>query len=394
MKKINIIHLLVYIYLLLKPFYIFPSGSIQISDLFIIMAYFILVLITLKKESIKKYINYKTYLLSVFVFSIVGISVIYSVMYFRYDFLLSASFYIFDFMGVYVLYYCIKEKEFVRNIRNICRINILFQVIFYLVGLGTWYGTVRYMGTFNDPNQFAFFVFSSLTVVYVIEDNLKLKKSIISYIISIFLIVESGSTGMLLGTMVFVLGVVTYRIIKIDMKKYIKPMLATVSLIFVGIAIIILTFNNISEYIYNFTKDNIIINRVREKLSRANNASGNLLQERGYDKIIKYPYKMILGAGHGYNERYKTYHKGEIHATFPSILFYYGIVPFIILILWIWKNIKYVPKNIMIVYFSLLVESMTLLNQRQILFWVLIMLGSLYKTGEKENEIFCSDTSV
>ena len=119
-----------------------------------------------------------------------------------------------------------------------------------------------------------------------------------------------------------------------------------------------------------------------------------MLQERGYDKIIKYPYKMILGAGHGYNERYKTYHTGEIHATFPSILFYYGIVPFIILILWIWENIKYVPKNIMIVYFSLLVESMTLLNQRQILFWVLIMLGSLYKTGEKENEIFCSDTSV
>ncbi|MFQ9208305.1 MAG: hypothetical protein ACLR3S_03475 [Clostridium fessum] len=42
----------------------------------------------------------------------------------------------------------------------VCRLNLLFQVIVLISGRGryfheTW-GGARFMGTFNDPNQFAF----------------------------------------------------------------------------------------------------------------------------------------------------------------------------------------------------------------------------------------------
>ena len=53
-----------------------------------------------------------------------------------------------------------------------CRINLIFQVLLLVSGRGryfyeTWGGS-RFVGTVNDPNQFAFFIFIMMLVLFII----------------------------------------------------------------------------------------------------------------------------------------------------------------------------------------------------------------------------------
>ena len=88
-----------------------------------------------------------------------------------------------------------------------------------------------------------------------------------------------------------------------------------------------------------------------------------------------YPYYCLFGAGEGYYERFtKSAHLSEIHATLPSILFYYGLFPFIILLCWLINKYKRFNFKTKIPLLSMLIESFFLLNQRQTLFWIFFLL--------------------
>ena len=64
----------------------------------------------------------------------------------------------------------------------------------------------------------------------------------------------------------------------------------------------------------------------------------------------------------------------EVHATLPAILFVYGFIPCGILIIWIYRRLKDAPVYAKVALIALIVESFTLLNQRQSLFWMFVVL--------------------
>ena len=51
------------------------------------------------------------------------------------------------------------------------KVNIGVQLLIYLTGRGRifreYWGAVRYQGTFNDPNQLAFFLFMMILLLYL-----------------------------------------------------------------------------------------------------------------------------------------------------------------------------------------------------------------------------------
>ncbi len=73
-----------------------------------------------------------------------------------------------------------------------------------------------------------------------------------------------------------------------------------------------------------------------------------------------------------------------MHSTLLGILFYYGILPFLVLMRWLRLNLRGVRKVLLPVYFALFIESMTLANQRQPVLWILILLGSLHFTEKND----------
>lgn len=367
------IYYFLYFYLALKPFYIFSSGNLQVADIFLICSFIVLCLSMAKNHNSCTSINKKIKGFALFVICVNIISLIYSAIYLRLDFLTSALFYIFNLIGIYVFYYCIQSKKFIINMHKILTIDVIIQFILWITRIGRWYFESRYMGTFNDPNQFAFFIFSSMICNFIIENKFNMKKSKIYYLFSAILIYESSSTGMLLGLTIFLIGESIVYIKKTNIRKYLKHIIIILYVLLVILTILYMANINLINDIYEYAKDSTVMIRIKDKISRADNEEGNLLQERGYDKIFKYPYEIIWGAGHGYNTRFDTFHKGEMHTTFPSILFYYGIIPFIIIIKWVWKNIRYTSPEIKIAYFAVFVESLTLLNERQMLFWIMMI---------------------
>lgn len=369
----DLMNICLYLYLLLKPFYVFESGSIQPSDIFLILA-FIFLLLTKNKVKISELIkkNYKFLIFTILVFVI---NLIYFIIYSDTKFMLSSIYFIFNFIGILVFSFVVNNFKIKSNIKRIFRFNLLLQLFIFIIGLGRYYSDVRYMGTFNDPNQFGYYILISYMFIDLISYDLNNKKGdFIFLLISIFLILQSASTGMLLGISCFLLlKIIDFiRLLFSRFKQYITKILLFCMFI-VPVFIIVIILNSEYKFINIDKEDTLfIVSRVKEKFERVNTSTSDatLIEERGYDRFIYYPQYIFYGSGEGNYDRFTlTYHRNEIHATFPSILFYYGIIPFIILLLW-FKD-KIFPSNLTLIIpiSALLLESFTLLNQRQLLFW-------------------------
>lgn len=376
---------LMYLYLLLKPYYIFESGTIQISDIFLILSFVVLILVS--KSNKKKFVEMicKNRYFFFFLITSTVVNFIYFIIYYKFKFLLSSSYILFNFIAIIILSYAFDNKEFFVKINKIFKFNIVVQFIINLLHIGRMFGSLRYMGTFNDPNQFSYYILITLTFIYVLDKlNSNVKNEWLYTIISIYLIICSASTGMILG---LVLLMFVKLLISCKNNKLLK------CFIIMSMSIIIIIFSlgesSIDNYLSKYN-DNFIISRITDKTNRINgNKKGpSLLEERGYDKIIKNPQYIIYGAGEGEYYRFNGYGDYEIHATFPSLLFYYGIVPFSFLIIWIYKKIKNVKMIYLLFLLPLMVESFTLLNQRQTLFWGIILLYEYIKIDGDKNEIY------
>jgi len=254
------------------------------------------------------------------------------------------------------------------------------------------------MGTFNDPNQFAFYIFASFLLIYaanIIIEN-KSNHNFIFFSISLILIYESLSTGMLLGILSFgvLWNIYNFFIVK---KVGLRSIFYSISATCLIVSILLLLNLNIfglrenSGLTFKKSGNQQLTERVSQKLSLVNGSSKEtIFQERGYDTIYKYPKNIIFGAGDGLWTRFPQSHNElEVHAFLPALLFYYGIFPFFFLLWWLYNQLKNINRGVLIAIIALLVESFTLANYRQSLFWILLILGSLYPviSRGRKNEI-------
>ena len=398
--KFDNISICLYLYLLLKPFYINMSGTIQISDIFILIAFVILLLQKkeknediLVKKMLKEYKFFLLFILFVFFINIIGY-----LLHSTNDFITSTLYYVFIAIGIYVFIHKITDKKFLNNIYYISIFNIIEQFVILILGMGRYYSAGRYMGTFNDPNQFGFFVVLMIMFLYTIKNilNKSSKGFIISFLIGIYMIFESASTGMILAISSFIIIQIWCNISNIskNIKKYSKK----IFYVLIIITILILGFyikyytepefkNSVNTIIYNKIINTSIYNRLLGKFDKIETSTMNILEDRHLEQIVDYPQYLIIGAGQGdYNRFTDGRYYGEIHSTLPSILFYYGIIPFMVLMYWIYCNLKGIKLKQMSVYIAILIESFTLINQRQLLLWVLLIMANLYKINKEDKK--------
>ena len=393
----NLIHISFLVFVFMKQFYIFSSGGLQFGDLFFLLSFGLYIYSSKKDKEKLKIDNIDIYLL-IFVYLGLIINLIYYTIYDKSEFISSSFHYIYNFMVVFLFRKLIKENKFVNDLLTLLKLNLIVQFIIYITGLGKYYSQVRYMGTFNDPNQLAFYIYITMMLIVIISDILDKRINIVYYMLTWILIFESSSTGMLLGITVFTvifacfkliknIKTITYNLNSMQHKSItIKPITIISFCLIILIYIIILDPN--SEKIKENLDDSLILNRVEQKikeffLNDEDEEKVSLIEDRGIDKLFLYPEQMLLGAGQGDFGRFtKAHSSGEIHSTLPSILFCYGIIPTILVFIWLFNNIKNIPIHIAAIYISLLIESFTLLNQRQPFFWMLFVLGSTYTVKE------------
>ena len=383
----------------LKQFYIFQSGGLQIADIFFLVAFCIYIYI--KRYFKVRKIDRK--IMSFFAF-VYFINLTYFFIYQNRGFLSTTMYYLFIIMVIILFRELATSKDFLEKLARVLKINLVIQLVIFFSGMGRYYAESRYMGTFNDPNQMGFSIYISFMLIFLIYNLLRKKLNIIYYIITVFLIMNTSSTGMLFGIASFSVLYIVFKIYKLIKNR--KMTIFKISLIIacsIGFSFIIvnkpsnINLNKLEE-ILSIASGNdkpiIIFDRMEEKLNRENQKQ-SVLEERGIDKLYKYPFYNLFGAGQGLYSRFKkAAHGGEIHSTLPSILFSYGIIPLIIIIIWGLSNLKKIPLEMSAIYISLILESFTLLNQRQPLFWIIFMVGYLYEFKDKlksEKEVGCNE---
>lgn len=385
------INICLYLYLLLKPFYLNSSGLMQISDIFILIAFVLTIASLPKKTEETRKINLNLRILLIFLLFVILINSIYYGIYSDTSFLKSTLYYLFLFMGIYTFSKKIQDYKFLKYYYIIFIIDLCAQLLIYFLDIGKYYGGTRYRGTFNDPNQFAFFITLAIMYIYTLENVLNIKKRAwYAYIMAMFLIIKSASTGMILAIATFsVVQIICGfgKVKKIFTSVFNKKTFYITNIVFL-ILFVVLAFdlficnddNDIKgriEYRIGKTINSQAVNRLVSKFDKAKDKS-NFLEDRHLDKFFSNPIYILYGAGEGKWDRFGN-NNGEIHSTLPSILFCYGIVPTSILMIWIYSNIKGLKLKELSVYIAILVESFTLINHRQLLLWIIIIIANLYK---------------
>lgn len=382
-ESLNLSHWLFLLFWVLKPFYFWESGNMQISDFIFILSFGAWVI----KNRGHILIEGHNLLLIAFIVLTCLINSIYMLTLRDVSYLVSSAYYVYNFIIIIMFDSIMKSKLFLKALLWATTANLFIQLAMFMLGLGSYFwGDYRFMGSFNDPNQFSFSMFSSFLIIFILSQylyNQYLRSyfvvSVSSLLLALYFVVQGSSTGMLLGFIVFMLMLLLSII---NLQKTPAFMFFKVIVILILIAIIAFIA------IVGFSGPNIdsspnssgfLIKRLLDKFDTLeSNGVLGIMEDRGMDKVVANPLYLFFGAGEGsYIDRFPGTTGHEVHSTFPGILFAYGLIPFIILCSWIWYHLKRIDLMIVPVYIALLMESLTLANQRQPAFWIIILLGSL-----------------
>ncbi|WP_171942610.1 hypothetical protein [Streptococcus suis] len=370
-------------FLLGKPFYFLNSGGIQPSDILLIFSFIaFLYENNWRIPYDKKEKNY-----SIFLCCIILINLFYWGLYFisgnGWSFLLSTVYYLYNTIVILMCRQFFKGKRFIESLLFIVKGGIYLQFAFYGIDFFVPLSFVdaselRYIGTFNDPNQLGFFLLTSIFIIIILNRLLGRKENLFVHCLTLVLLFATSSTGIFLG---FAFLYFFMFAISENKEKIIKQIVILVLAFFI---LFCLHFAGVFQF-FDKIQDSFLYERVLQKFGRGftinqNQTELSLIQERGIDRIILYPEYLLFGAGEGYPQRFALsgISNLEIHSTLFGLLFYYGFLPFIIFVRWIWINIRKSGNLIFYIFVPLMFESLTLANHRQPYFWMLFLLASFF----------------
>ena len=204
------VEVLFYTAVFTKQFYLLPSGSIGIADLFFALSGALALIMAWRSG--KKIWYQEDFPWVVFLIFAAVINGIYFVRTGKGSFPLHTLYWIYSAFLIWT-FRTLYSDSFMRGLCWICRINLVFQTIVLISGRGRYFheswGGSRFMGTFNDPNQFAFFIFTMILVLFM-EYRRKAEYTVKTRIAcwgmffwGVFLIGKAKSTGMFVGLLAF-----------------------------------------------------------------------------------------------------------------------------------------------------------------------------------------------
>ena len=365
----------------LKQFYLFSSGGFQLGD-FCFMGSFLIVLMFVLRFKLP--LGESDGLILGFVGCVVLINIIYIGIYgndypgeFRFH--LSIVYYVYNLFIILTFRQFCSDVEFLKRVRLCFQAALLFQLFVAFAGLGR-FGSMRYTGTFNDPNQCGFYVLASFLMIFIISNINKEGHLLLWFVIAFYLIMRTVSTGMMLGLGVLMIAYIFLKISEINEKSATVFLVISIGILLLfilygtGILSIPSSISSTTMYrriILKFWSFGVGTNGVRTGGLR------NLFIDRCWDRLLDYPWKILYGAGEGYHNRFPSarYTNNEIHSSILGPLFYYGIIPCSIWFTWTIKQLKDIKRELWVAYIALMIESITLVNNRQPFFWMIFVIA-------------------
>lgn len=383
-KKINPLQihnpeLLFLLGLFLKQFYLRKSGSIQIGDIIIMASVLTLIM------SGRCRISYIDISLMLFVMCTFIVNGIYTKILGKN--LMRASLYLFFNLLVVIAFRLFSQEDnFIKRITSLMKLCLLMQLLLFITGIGRSYSGSRYQGTFNDPNQFGFFIICCLFMLFLCYTYLKKRMPPWWYLEAGILVLLSGSRGMTVAFFVFLFFAVIQPFL--DKKPPVERFAYFAVFIIASLFVLLGGLNLILE-ILNNRRVTIIANRF-ESLSTGDSLWQKIymvMRNRQMGRVLTAPIYFLYGSGEGYWERFLpiSNEANEIHSTMVALCYYYGIIPYSLFLKWLYDNLNGIPRHLIGVYVALIIEAFTLINHRQPLFWIMFVIGHEIITRSKSS---------
>lgn len=355
------------LYLILFPFYVFESGMPQPADwlLALLIGYVFLSGVNFLSWTILPARALRYFVLYVFIVNTAWAFFIDQSMEKRFPSYFHTLFYIFNYLTFcFALYlYSTRKSVFFKYTAYGVSFSLILQMVLSFAGSNF---SGRESLFFNNPNQLGYYALLYGTILVYLSGtvNLALGFQIAGYLAFLYLCLLSSSKAAMAGSIVLVL---VSSVNKGALN--VKHVLVILILIFIGNYFI--TNTEIGSNLYNYA-----FNRFYTiGYSRDDSVEG-----RGYDRMLNDPEYMILGAGEGGYYRFDTLlYSGEIHSSFGTILFCYGILGFSLFVLFLLRVFKYSTLLDFIYFIPVIVYSITHQGLRATPFWVLLAL--FYATG-------------
>lgn len=315
--------------------------------------------------------------------------------------LLSAFYYVYNVSIFAAVIETARRVEFQNFFPRIVYGSILLLIIelfIVMFGLGRVMEGVRATGTFNDPNQMAHWVI--WTVLIITLGGWYLKRGFVlgwfALIGGVILLVFSASRSGLLGMgwifvvltlMVLFKTLLTFPSFKFKLHRMASLLSVLVLIGFLG-GNALLIFQEAGLLEKMWTQTQWYLERIRMYI---NIEKSYIMEERAYDRLVKFPEYLILGAGEGANERWGEGPVPEIHSTLAGVLFYYGIPGTFSLLGFLYLIWSSLPKGWQkLLLLAPFLYSLGTYNLRNTMFWVglavFFALGQAVKASHAETK--------
>lgn len=226
-----------------------------------------------------------------------------------------------------------------------------------ILGYGEYKFSPRYNGFFNDPNQMAFWILCTTSLIFL--SGVRISIGVIVFLVSAFLIFKTASRSGMVGLIFLTIGFLFSQSSKTRKAGFVKLFVYLIISI-ACLYFLVILFNQKNEEFLNFVSGRL-----------ENTDMVEHMEIRGYYRLMKYPEFLVFGAGHGKESRF-SYEGTEIHSSWVGILFYYGFVGFIAFIWFLYEIVRKLSWSERFLFFSPIFYSFSTFGLRTPIFWIFI----------------------
>ena len=377
-KRSDIAKYTLFAYFILSPVYVFRSGLPQPSDYIAAFLLFPWTLFSLSK--LPTWLKFKLKPYATLVFWIFCINLAHGFLLSAPGMLVRSAFYIFGLLfciGIAILYSLYKAISFFELMQQFLAIASFTALILFIL---TWnLDLFRHTGSFNNPNQAAYFgiLITCLSIISAWAINRWGVLFISSIVSSSLLVTLTYSGGALAAQLLALTGLPVIILTSSQAKLRVKySLLIFILAIYISVPLVLSS---------NSPKVNTVLNNWDRRSARLERKAEDIVDGRGYNRILNFPGYLILGAGEGESWRFTNEigGPGEIHSTFANILFSYGFIGLFLWCRFIFRSMKGAPLGIWIVVSAPLVYGITHQGARQPLFWLVFVLVAIAVTSKR-----------
>lgn len=337
------------------PFYIFGKGNVQISSMILVLLF--VALLARQSRGVRLPLppggSRPLGLVAAFVSYSLIVTLVWAVILSHTGSLIIPAFYAFDLLvfGSVLVMYALHGVRFLKWTRWVLLTSVFLQFVlsFFFANYG-----FRERLFFANANQLGYYglVCASIFALPLPgERGWRQSVFMIGILMCMWLALLSLSKAAMISTAIFLVLSASRRPLQLIVGS-----LVVTALVLGGHDVVEHRIDNLQARVASF--------------GQAGGGSDDNLEGRGYDRIWENPQMLVLGAAEGANDRWDSFSKtGEIHSTFGTIAFSYGIPGLLIMGAFFFSLLR--PAALVMLPFLLpeLIFSLTHMSLRFVMTW-------------------------